>query len=70
MSDDPIRLVVDANIFISAFLKAATSRHLLQDERLELHAPADLYREAQKVLSLMLFNKKPAHHAHPFRGYE
>lgn len=60
MSDDPIRLVIDANIFISAFLKAATSRHLLLDERLELHTPADLFREAQKVLRNRLANRLKA----------
>ena len=50
MSADPIRLIVDANIFISAFLKSATTRRLVLDERLELYAPEDLLRETRKVL--------------------
>lgn len=50
MGDEPTRLVIDANIFVSAFLKLATTRRLILDERLELYAPADLIRETQKVL--------------------
>lgn len=54
MDDDPLKLVVDANILVSAFLKAATTRHLLLDERLKLYAPEYLLAETQKVLKSRL----------------
>ena len=54
MLTDPLQLVVDANILVSAFLKAATTRRLLLDERLELHSPAYLLSETQKVLKSRL----------------
>lgn len=50
MNTNLIRLVIDANILISAFLKAATTRRLVLDEKLELYAPIDLVLETQKVL--------------------
>lgn len=50
MGADPLRLVVDANILVAAFLKAATTRNLLLDYRLKLYSPDDLLVEAQKVL--------------------
>ena len=45
-----MELVVDANILIAAFLKAALTRTLLLDERLVLFAPAHLISEARKVI--------------------
>lgn len=50
MTTDPLRLVIDANILVAAFLKAATTRKLLLDSRLKLYSPADLLIEAQKVI--------------------
>jgi len=34
-----VQLIVDANILVAAFLKAATTRELLFDEEIELFAP-------------------------------
>ena len=45
-----MELVVDANILIAAFLKAALTRALLIDERLVLFAPAHLISETRKVI--------------------
>lgn len=45
-----MQLVIDANILVAAFLKAATTRRLLLDSRLKLHAPEDLLIEGRKVL--------------------
>ena len=45
-----MRLVVDANVLVSAFLKEATSRELLFDDRLELFAPDHLVEETRRVL--------------------
>jgi len=45
-----MQLVIDANILIAAFLKAATTRSLLLNERLELCSPEHLLIETRKVL--------------------
>ena len=34
-----MRLIVDANVFIAAFMKDALTRELLLDERLDLATP-------------------------------
>jgi len=43
-----VRLVVDANVFISAFLKDGMSRRIILDRRLELYAPEFLLQEYTK----------------------
>lgn len=53
-----MRLVIDANIMVAAFLKAATTRNLLLDERLELFSPEHLLVEGRKVLKERLSGKK------------
>ena len=45
-----MEVVVDANILIAAFLKAALTRTLFLDERLELFAPEHLLSETRKVI--------------------
>jgi len=52
-----MRLVIDANILIAAFLKTATTRRLLVDERLELYSPEHLLIESQKVLKQRLLKR-------------
>ncbi len=52
-----MRLVIDANILVAAFLKAATTRNLLLDPRLQLYAPEDLLKEGHKVLKDRLAKK-------------
>jgi len=51
---DPLQLVIDANVLVAAFLKAATTRNLLLDERLKLYSPEYLLIEAKKVLKSRL----------------
>ena len=46
-----MQLVIDANVLIAAFLKEATTRRLIFDERLNLIAPEHLLIETKKVLS-------------------
>lgn len=43
-----MKLVVDANIFISAFLKDSLTRELILDRRLELYSPEFLLEEFKK----------------------
>ena len=45
-----MRLVVDANVLIAAFLRSATTRELLLDARLSLCAPAHSLSETEHVL--------------------
>lgn len=45
-----MRLVVDANVFIAAFLKDAITRELLLDERLNLAAPEYGLLETHDIL--------------------
>ena len=46
-----MELVVDTNVVIAGFLRSATTRELLLDARLILHAPEYLLTEAERVLS-------------------
>jgi len=46
-----MELVVDANVLVAGFLRSATTRELLLDERLGLWAPEHGLTEAEKVLS-------------------
>jgi predicted nucleic acid-binding protein len=45
-----MELVVDANILLAGFMKAAVTRELLLDARLKLHAPEYLIYETRKHL--------------------
>jgi predicted nucleic acid-binding protein len=45
-----MELVVDANILLAGFMKAAVTRELLLDTRLKLHAPEHLIYETRKHL--------------------
>ena len=45
-----MRLVVDANVFIAAFLKNALTRELLLDERLDLATPGYGLIETRAIL--------------------
>ncbi len=53
-----MELVVDANVIIAGFLKAATTRSLLLDERLILSAPEHTLTESAKVLRSARLHKK------------
>ena len=46
-----MELVLDANILVAGFLRAATTRELLVDDRLTLWAPEYSLTEAERVLS-------------------
>lgn len=46
-----MELVVDANVLVAAFLRAATTRELLLDDRLALQAPEWSLIEAERVLT-------------------
>ena len=45
-----MELVVDANILVAGFLRAATTREMLLDERLTLWAPEYALLETQRIL--------------------
>jgi len=45
-----MELVIDANILLAGFMKAAITRELLLDGRLRLHAPEHLIYETRKHL--------------------
>lgn len=45
-----MELVVDANILLAGFMKAAITRELLLESRLKLHAPEHLIYETRKHL--------------------
>jgi len=45
-----MELIVDANILLAGFMKAAVTRELLLDTRLKLHAPEYLIYETRKHL--------------------
>jgi putative PIN family toxin of toxin-antitoxin system len=45
-----MELVVDTNIVVAGFLRAAITRELLLDERLILSAPEHLLTEAERIL--------------------
>jgi len=45
-----VQLIVDANILVAAFLKAATTRELLFDEEIELFAPEYFAMEISQTI--------------------
>jgi len=45
-----MELVVDTNVLVAGFLRAAVTRELLLDERLTLWAPEYLLTEAERIL--------------------
>lgn len=45
-----MELVIDTNVLVAGFLRSATTRELLLDERLILWAPEYLLTEAERVL--------------------
>ena len=54
-----MELVVDANILLAGFMKAALTRELLLDGRLKLHAPEHLIYECRKhLLSSSAFQRR------------
>jgi len=53
-----MQLVIDANIFISAFLKSALTRELLLDDIIELFAPEYFSMEITEVTQRAAFLKK------------
>jgi predicted nucleic acid-binding protein len=53
-----MELVVDANIIVAGFMKAAVTRELLLDERLTLSLPEYGLSEARKVLCTPAFRKR------------
>lgn len=53
-----MELVVDANIIVAGFMKAAVTRELLLDERLTLSLPEYGLSEALKVLCAPAFRKR------------
>ena len=46
-----MELVLDANVLVAAFLRSATTRELLLDERLTLWVPEHGLTEAERVLT-------------------
>ena len=46
-----MELVVDANVLVAGFLRSATTRELLLDERLGLRAPEYSLTETDRVLT-------------------
>ena len=53
-----MELVVDANILVAAFLRSATTRELLLDERLTLWTPEHSITETERVLTAPRFRKR------------
>ena len=53
-----MELVVDANILVAGFLRAAVTRELLLDERLTLWTPEYALLEAQRILSTPRIQRK------------
>lgn len=53
-----MRLVVDANIMIAAFLRSAISRKLLLDDRLSLYAPVHSLSEVEHVLQARRLHRR------------
>ena len=53
-----MELVVDANIIVAGFMRAALTRELLLDERLTLSLPEYGLSEARKVLCAPSFRKR------------
>ena len=46
-----MEFILDANILVAGFLRAATTREFLVDNRLTLWAPAYSLTEAERVLT-------------------
>jgi predicted nucleic acid-binding protein len=53
-----VELVVDANILVAGFLRAATTRELLLDERLTLWTPEYALVETQRILLTARIQRK------------
>ena len=53
-----MELVLDANILVAAFLRSATTRELLLDERLALWTPEHSITETERVLVSPRFRKR------------
>jgi len=53
-----MELVVDANIIVAGFLRSATTRQLLLDQRLTLFAPEHMLIESERVLTGVRLRKK------------
>src|SRR3989338_4468450 len=53
-----MELVVDTNVLVAGFLRAATTRELLLDERLVLWAPEYLLTESERVLLEPRFRRR------------
>lgn len=53
-----MELVVDANILVAGFLKAATTRELLLDDRLTLWTPEYALLETQRILLTSRIQRK------------
>ena len=53
-----MELVVDANIFVAGFLRAAATRELLVDERLTLWTPEYALLETQRILLTSRIQRK------------
>ena len=53
-----MELVVDANILVAGFLRAATTRELLLDERLTLWTPEYALLETQRILLTSRIQRK------------
>lgn len=56
-----MELVVDANILVAGFLRAALTRELLLDERLTLSIPEYTLTEARHVLTRPGFQRRVGH---------
>ncbi len=53
-----MELVLDANILVAAFLRSATTRELLLDERLALWTPEHSITETERVLTAPRLRKR------------
>ena len=53
-----MELVIDANVVVAGFLRSATTRELLLNDRLVLHAPEFSLIETEKVLSTPRLRKR------------
>lgn len=53
-----MKLVIDANILVAAFIKDATTRELLLDDSLELIAPEHLLTETKHLLEYPRIRKR------------
>ena len=53
-----MELVVDANVLVAGFLRSATTRELLLDERLRLSSPEWSLIETERVLATPQFRRR------------